>query len=75
MGSSQQSGELHIGYARLTDQEYRRELGDNMQYKPVLDAKISRLVDIIKADQDADFVSAWVKFDFWEGRLWVSLGD
>lgn len=44
-----------------------------MQFKPVLDAKIQK-VQLIRPDDDADYVSAWVKYDFWEGRVWVSLG-
>lgn len=31
----------HIGHGRLRDEEYRREFGDDMKHKPVLDAKIT----------------------------------
>ena len=45
-----------------------------MRHKPELDAKIKKLLNLIEADTDIDFVSAWVKYDFWEGRIEVNLG-
>lgn len=74
MTSGEYSGELHVNYGQLSNQEYCREFGYDMQFKPVLDAKIQKLVQLIKPDDDVDYVSAWVKYDFWEGRIWVSLG-
>lgn len=75
MHLGQQTGYLQVGYARLSDDEYRRELGNDMHHKPALDTKIQKLVELLKKDDDADFISAWVKFPFWEGRIDVSLGE
>ena len=69
--------EMRIGYGRLRDEEYKRAVDHDphMKYKPVIDAKIQKLVSILKIDNDADFISAWVKYPFWEGRLNINLGS
>ncbi len=74
MTSEMKTGELQAGYGYLSDEEYQTEIGKDMQHKPVLDAKVEKLVRLMKVDDDIDFISAWVKYPFWEGRLNVNLG-
>lgn len=65
------TGELHCLQGRLSNQEYLSEFGDDMQHKPVLDAKVEELCQIFKQYPEVGCVIAWLEYPFWEGYMHV----